>query len=117
MCSSDLIVLFLIFYFLFLSGFANQLVGGPNINMQLNNGGLMYDMYFTHSPELISINWVFNPINIDNQIHIDKYGKVRLYISKNYVKEVRVNKVLLPQARSEERRVGKECRSRWSPYH
>ena len=24
---------------------------------------------------------------------------------------------LLPAARSEERRVGKECRSRWSPYH
>ena len=23
----------------------------------------------------------------------------------------------LPAARSEERRVGKECRSRWSPYH
>src|SRR2546422_10350429 len=23
----------------------------------------------------------------------------------------------LPSARSEERRVGKECRSRWSPYH
>ena len=23
----------------------------------------------------------------------------------------------LPGARSEERRVGKECRSRWSPYH
>ena len=25
--------------------------------------------------------------------------------------------VLLPLCRSEERRVGKECRSRWSPYH
>ena len=24
---------------------------------------------------------------------------------------------LSPRARSEERRVGKECRSRWSPYH
>src|SRR5258708_37247526 len=24
---------------------------------------------------------------------------------------------VLDQARSEERRVGKECRSRWSPYH
>ena len=23
----------------------------------------------------------------------------------------------VPKARSEERRVGKECRSRWSPYH
>src|SRR3712207_9266563 len=29
-----------------------------------------------------------------------------------------VNKfVFAPVARSEERRVGKECRSRWSPYH
>ena len=25
--------------------------------------------------------------------------------------------LLLPAIRSEERRVGKECRSRWSPYH
>ena len=25
--------------------------------------------------------------------------------------------VLLKYSRSEERRVGKECRSRWSPYH
>src|SRR3712207_9407057 len=25
--------------------------------------------------------------------------------------------VLIPEQRSEERRVGKECRSRWSPYH
>ena len=24
---------------------------------------------------------------------------------------------LIPVSRSEERRVGKECRSRWSPYH
>src|SRR5256885_12444805 len=28
-----------------------------------------------------------------------------------------VGDVLLAQPRSEERRVGKECRSRWSPYH
>ena len=26
-------------------------------------------------------------------------------------------RVLINYARSEERRVGKECRSRWSPYH
>ena len=26
-------------------------------------------------------------------------------------------KILLSNDRSEERRVGKECRSRWSPYH
>ena len=28
-----------------------------------------------------------------------------------------IAKILLKQLRSEERRVGKECRSRWSPYH
>ena len=28
-----------------------------------------------------------------------------------------VNKKSVEDARSEERRVGKECRSRWSPYH
>ena len=26
-------------------------------------------------------------------------------------------KIIVAQGRSEERRVGKECRSRWSPYH
>ena len=29
----------------------------------------------------------------------------------------RRNKILFVMIRSEERRVGKECRSRWSPYH
>ena len=28
-----------------------------------------------------------------------------------------VNTMIVDKARSEERRVGKECRSRWSPYH
>ena len=35
-----------------------------------------------------------------------------------YVKELQAQSVEQLQAqRSEERRVGKECRSRWSPYH
>src|SRR3712207_9423531 len=29
----------------------------------------------------------------------------------------RIGYILVPSDRSEERRVGKECRSRWSPYH
>src|SRR5579864_4965377 len=31
--------------------------------------------------------------------------------------EVRIQAVAVVNDRSEERRVGKECRSRWSPYH
>ena len=34
-----------------------------------------------------------------------------------YVNRQPVNMDTLPDGRSEERRVGKECRSRWSPYH
>src|SRR2546430_7432189 len=33
------------------------------------------------------------------------------------LERLRAVNVLEPQIRSEERRVGKECRSRWSPYH
>ena len=32
-------------------------------------------------------------------------------------KEVKTNAMRILDRRSEERRVGKECRSRWSPYH
>ena len=32
-------------------------------------------------------------------------------------KTIEMDRVLTGVLRSEERRVGKECRSRWSPYH
>ena len=35
---------------------------------------------------------------------------------RNYTKKLKGRNVL-DGVRSEERRVGKECRSRWSPYH
>ena len=39
-----------------------------------------------------------------------------LFVSKYF--NVKEHKALIEiQLRSEERRVGKECRSRWSPYH
>ena len=41
-------------------------------------------------------------------IAIDRYDNARALNKSPSVKE---------KARSEERRVGKECRSRWSPYH
>ena len=37
--------------------------------------------------------------------------------SKNLLKICNVSEFSLTVLRSEERRVGKECRSRWSPYH
>ena len=35
-----------------------------------------------------------------------------------YFQEINIDKIIERfRTRSEERRVGKECRSRWSPYH
>ena len=52
----------------------------------------------------------------------DKYFTVniRAYLDKDeptYIGEESLYDLLSDFSRSEERRVGKECRSRWSPYH
>src|SRR2546422_3823192 len=50
---------------------------------------------------------------------IKSYDEYTLYHSVNVaVISIGLGLVIgLPETRSEERRVGKECRSRWSPYH
>ena len=50
-------------------------------------------------------------------------AKTRTLQKKNFMDMFSGKQILIPivalvlLARSEERRVGKECRSRWSPYH
>ena len=43
------------------------------------------------------------------------YKVVKDFVAK--VKERSIGEEVMKTTRSEERRVGKECRSRWSPYH
>ena len=52
--------------------------------------------------------------NIDEQK--DKYLRLSAEFD-NFRKRTLKEKAELIKNRSEERRVGKECRSRWSPYH
>ena len=44
-------------------------------------------------------------------------GTLIMFICNHCPFVLHVNEELVELARSEERRVGKECRSRWSPYH
>ena len=60
---------------------------------------LIYEYRDKKEQEINELNE--NHYKLKNEIEINQ---------KNYEK-------LIDEARSEERRVGKECRSRWSPYH
>ena len=50
---------------------------------------------------------------------LELYGKYKAKLSEEFLRKIqdRPNGKLILVTRSEERRVGKECRSRWSPYH
>ena len=45
------------------------------------------------------------------------YQKQKKNISVPGFRKGKVPRAMVEKMRSEERRVGKECRSRWSPYH
>ena len=67
----------------------------------------------------------FTPLQLpESQLVL--YGQVKSTILKNKLKDIALSVMVKRDAeiitgqtvtRSEERRVGKECRSRWSPYH
>src|SRR2546429_8418323 len=65
----------------------------------------------------------FWPGVIDEDIEFPEFTLHMIHHSPNVIGPVyiRLNnepvRAALPYFRSEERRVGKECRSRWSPYH
>src|SRR5574344_2671362 len=49
--------------------------------------------------------------------HYQSFNGTIMNFGKAVQKKLNRFKIKRLQARSEERRVGKECRSRWSPYH
>src|SRR5258708_14754250 len=72
------------------------------------------DVFFLHRDELAAlqagrIGW----LDVEDRVRERRIEHIRLC-------KMRPPKTIgfeLPADRSEERRVGKECRSRWSPYH
>ena len=60
--------------------------------------------------------WHSNVPTYNKVVYKEVYNGIDIkYYGNN--KKLEYDVVVKPGARSEERRVGKECRSRWSPYH
>ena len=82
----------------------------------------------THIEQIAArLNWPCIRVNLDSHVsRIDLIGKDAIVL-KDGKQVTQFNEGILPWSiqnpvalvfdRSEERRVGKECRSRWSPYH
>ena len=52
-----------------------------------------------------------------NAVKTSFFGKGAIRLLGPELQKMGIRRALLVTDRSEERRVGKECRSRWSPYH
>ena len=77
----------------------------------LDSNDLERERGITITSKNISVNYKDVKINlVDTPGHSDFGGEVERVLKM-------ADGVLLLVDRSEERRVGKECRSRWSPYH
>ena len=55
--------------------------------------------------------------NVAIKVLKKEFSKDKNFVSKFRVEAQSAASLIHPNIRSEERRVGKECRSRWSPYH
>ena len=63
--------------------------------------------------------WIALPLAILVAVSVGYYQaqETPMFMAQATLQFVRPERVVLNEQRSEERRVGKECRSRWSPYH
>ena len=91
-------------------------------------GGELIRLLMNHSKvELVFIHSKTNQGKYVIEVHKDLIGQTKISftgehsyeinIESKYGKSLWENCMNAGKERSEERRVGKECRSRWSPYH
>jgi uncharacterized membrane protein len=88
-----LLAVFFIVYFLFLSKFNNQIVGGPDISKNLNNIGLEYNAYYVHDSEVVAGDWFFDNYPGNILIYLDNhaYNKILtpdIILSNKIIKDV-----------------------------
>ena len=95
----DPVIIFILLYILVLV--VTGIFGGNTFSMTSADGtSVSYEIKNMFTAE--NVWWIFSNAILDNWL--------------GYAGGI-VGTILIVMFRSEERRVGKECRSRWSPYH
>src|SRR5690606_40827087 len=81
------------------------------------NGHLLLDLRSKESHLRLDAGRYVSQYNADNPIWYIVNTFTTLFLEKNLMKLYERDYINLRYNRSEERRVGKECRSRWTRYH
>ena len=86
---------------------------GWSIESSIKSSPKLYDQFGFISAKIEDYHsgWFSSSFKLNIQLHDQVMILPRKHLSEAYLKKP------VSVARSEERRVGKECRSRWSPYH
>src|SRR3712207_9080181 len=77
--------------------------------------GLLYPSVYKNQYNRVHLN-TSNTTRVLGETSEDIGAEVSKILYPAGFKESNLGSIILLQSRSEERRVGKECRSRWSPY-
>ena len=110
---------------------SNMITSILNVGIPAKESEEELSHYCKHSKDMVeeavrvfekaSLNRAWYNRLLENRQTIAEQLDAMAYIMKDCAKEEKLldtqEKKALAEIRSEERRVGKECRSRWSPYH
>ncbi len=84
-------------YFLFLSGFIPQILGGAVPSAQMNNSGADYDNYYTHYAEIKSNQWLFDNYQKNTYIYMDAYAGRKSLLAYKFKSQEWIKQDILPQ--------------------
>jgi len=87
-------IIIFIFYFLFISRFIPQIVGGTFSSMQLNNFGGSYDEFYVHETEIKSAIWLLKESNSEDLIYVDDRAVKGLFLATDISAKRIINDVL-----------------------
>lgn len=69
-----------ILYFLYSTGFINNIVGGMEAGLHLNNFGYSYNNHYTRTSEVASVRWLSDNYNKNYKVYGDRYSAWRIIV-------------------------------------
>jgi uncharacterized membrane protein len=84
-------------YFLFISGFIPQILGGVMPSVQLNNFGTLYDTFYTHYAEIRSGQWLFDNYQKSTYIYMNGFAGRKSLLSYKFESQNWIKQDIFPQ--------------------